>query len=94
MQVALVVGHCSSTVKHDTLETQKLLVTQPLMADDQSPDGAPLLAVDRMGAGVGARVILTSDGRAIRELFHVENSPIRWAVMGIVDDGDELTRKK
>ena len=85
MQVALVVGHSSSTVKHATLERQKLLVTQPLMADGVSPDGAPLLVVDRFGAGAGERVIITSDGKAIREMFGVENSPIRWAVLGIVD---------
>ena len=85
MQLALVVGHASSTVKHSTLQSQKLLLTQPLMADGRSPDGAPLLAVDRVGAGTGERVILTSDGRAIREIFGVENSPIRWAVLGIAD---------
>ena len=85
MQVALVVGHSSSTVKHATLEGQKLLVTQPLMADGKSPDGAPLLVVDRMGAGPGEKIIITSDGKAIREMFGVENSPIRWAVLGIVD---------
>ncbi len=73
-------------MKHATLDSQKLLITQPLMADGCSPDGDPLLAVDRIGAGSGERVILTSDGRAIRELFGVENSPIRWAVLGIVDD--------
>ena len=86
MQVALVVGHCSSTIKHRTLESQKLLLAQPLMADGESPDGPPLLAVDRAGAGVGEHVILTSDGKAIREMFEVENSPIRWAVLGIVDE--------
>ena len=86
MQVALVVGNVNSTVKHPTLEKHKLLVTQPLMANGSSPDGPPLLAVDRLGAGAGERVILTSDGKAIREMFGVENSPIRWAVMGIVDE--------
>ena len=85
MQVALVVGHAQSTVKHDTLENQKLLLAQPLMMDGKSPDGPPLLVVDRMGAGSKEKVIITSDGKAIREMFNVENSPIRWAVMGIVD---------
>ena len=55
------------------------------MADGEQPDGPPLVAVDRMSAGTGDRVIITSDGKAIRELFGVENSPIRWAVLGIVD---------
>ncbi|RMF43193.1 MAG: ethanolamine utilization protein EutN [Planctomycetota bacterium] len=86
MQIALVVGHATATVKHDTLDGQTLLLVQPLMRDAAAPDGPPLLAVDRQGAGPGDRVIITSDGRAIRELFGVENSPIRWSVLGIVDE--------
>lgn len=85
MQVALVVGHTHSTVKHASLSSHKLLITQPLMADGVSLDGEPTLAVDRIGAGAGDRVMLTSDGAAIREMFGVDNSPVRWAVLGIVD---------
>jgi ethanolamine utilization protein EutN len=86
MQEALVIGHAHSTVKHPTLQSQKLLITQPLQADGVSPDGPPTIAIDRLGAGAGDRVILSSDGAAIRELFGLQNSPIRWAVMGLVDD--------
>lgn len=86
MQVALVVGHTHSTVKHKTLTSHKLLVTQPLLADGRSADGPPILAIDRMGAGPGDRVIVTSDGASIREMLGVDNSPIRWAVLGIVDE--------
>lgn len=86
MQVALVVGHAHATIKHPTLTGHKLLLTQPLLAGGLKPDGPPLLAVDRLGAGAGDRVMLTSDGAAIRELFGVENSPIRWVVLGIVDE--------
>ena len=85
MQVALVVGFAHATVKHPTLQSQKLLLTQPLLADGATPDGPPILAVDRFGAGAGDRVMLTSDGSAIRQMFGVDNSPIRWAVLGIVD---------
>lgn len=88
MQIALVVGHTHATVKHPTLNGNKLLLTQPLLADGAAADGPPLLAVDRTGAGAGDRVILTSDGAAIREIFGVQNSPIRWAVLGIVDARD------
>lgn len=92
MQVALVVGHAHATVKHPTLAGHKLLLTQPLLADGRRPDGPPMLAVDRFSAGPGDRVMLTSDGAAIREMFGVENSPIRWAVLGIVDELKEETR--
>ncbi len=85
MQSAIVVGHGTSTVKHPTLDNLKLLIVQPMMADGKRPDGPPLVAVDCMGAGAGETVMLTSDGSAVRDMFGVENSPIRWAVLGIVD---------
>jgi microcompartment protein CcmK/EutM len=29
--------------------------------------------------------LITSDGGAVRELFGLENSPIRWTVLGLID---------
>ena len=85
MQLGLVVGTATSTVKHATLRGQKLLVVQPLMMDGQSPDGDPQIAVDAVGAGKGERVLITSDGKFIREVVKQENTPIRWSVIGIAD---------
>lgn len=85
MQSALVLGNATSTVKHPSLENLKLLVCQPLQADGKTPDGPPLIAVDHLGAGRGETVMLTSDGGAVRETFGVENSPIRWSVLGLID---------
>jgi ethanolamine utilization protein EutN len=86
MQIALVLGNATSTVKHSTLDNLKLLICQPMLSDGTSPDGRPLIAVDHMGAGIGETVMLTSDGGAVKEIFKVENSPIRWAVLGLVDE--------
>lgn len=86
MQVALVIGHTHSTIKHRSMEQKKLLLVQPLMADSKRADGVPLIAVDMLGAGVGQKVMLTSDGAAVKEMFQVENSPIRWATLGLIDD--------
>jgi ethanolamine utilization protein EutN len=86
MQLGLVVGTATSTVKHPTLVGQKLLVVQPLMMDGKSPDGDPQIAVDAVGAGKGERVMITSDGRFVRELVKRENTPIRWSVIGIADE--------
>ena len=85
MQLGLVVGTATSTVKHKTLHGQKLLVVQPLMADGEKPDGDPQIAVDAVGAGTGERVMITSDGRFVRELVKHENTPFRWSVIGIAD---------
>jgi ethanolamine utilization protein EutN len=85
MQLALVAGTATSTVKHVTLRGQKLLVVQPLMADGIAADGDPQIAVDAVGAGKGELVMITSDGRFVREVVKAENTPIRWSVIGIAD---------
>lgn len=85
MQLALVVGTATATVKHASLEGCKLLVVQPVLADGRSPDGDPQLAVDRLGAGLGERVIITSDGKGAREMLGVEKTPLRWTVLGLID---------
>jgi len=86
MQIGLVVGTATATAKHSTLSGWKLLIVQPLLADGSSPDGDPQLTIDNLGAGRGERVILNSEGRATRELMKTDNAPVRWSVMGIVDD--------
>jgi ethanolamine utilization protein EutN len=85
MQLGLVVGTATSTVKHLTLHGQKLLVVQPLMSDGETPDGDPQIAVDAVGAGRGETVMITSDGKFVREWVKHENTPIRWSVIGIRD---------
>ena len=85
MQLALVVGWATSTVKDKSLPGQKLVVVQPLMANEREPDGYPLLAIDAVGCGQGDKVMLTSDGRAARELLKAERTPVRWTIVGIRD---------
>ena len=85
MQLGTVEGHATSTIKHPSLAGWRMLVVQPLDPSGK-PDGDPLLVLDRLGAGTGDRVLLTSDGRGARELVGSENCPARWFVMGIVDE--------
>ena len=84
MQLAIVQGRVTSTVKHPSLAGRKLLVCQFLGADGQ-PEGDPVLALDQLGAGAADRVILTSDGLGLRELLSDNTSPARWWTLGIVD---------
>jgi ethanolamine utilization protein EutN len=85
MQLGLVVGTATATVKHSTLQGWKLLVVQPLMADGRRADGDPQLVIGRLGAGCGQHVVITSDGKATRELMKTDNAPVRWSVLGIAD---------
>jgi ethanolamine utilization protein EutN len=84
MQLGLVVGHATSTVKHTTLNGWRLLIVQMLTPDDK-PDGEPVLAIDSLGAGMGSRVLLTTDAILVRELVGAKTSPVRYSVMGLAD---------
>ena len=86
MQAALGVGTATSTVKHATMLGQKLLIVQPLMADGKTPDADPQIAVDAVGAGVGERVMISSDGKYMREILKTDATPVRWSVIGICDE--------
>ena len=85
MQSALVIGRITSTVRHPSLDRQRLLVVLPLMADGVTGDGDPLIAVDAVGAGAGDTVLITSDGASARTLLDVEATPVRWTILGVAD---------
>jgi ethanolamine utilization protein EutN len=84
MQLALVQGRATATVKHASLHKQRLLVVLPL-GSDRKPSGDPVIAVDQLGAGRNDIVIISSDGLGLRQLLRNDNSPARWWVLGIVD---------
>ena len=57
MQLGRVIGTATATVKHPTFQSERLLVVQ-LETAAGKPDGEPILAFDRLGAGRGERVLL------------------------------------
>lgn len=83
MQLGRVVGTATSTVKDPTFQGERLLVVQ-LETIDGEPDGDPVLAFDRLGAGRGDRVICTNDGRTLQEMIG-PNTPGRWSILGLPD---------
>lgn len=84
MLFGVVEGNAISTIKHRSLRGWKLLVVQPLDMEGQ-PDGDPLLAIDMIGAGRGAMVVISNDGRGAREMIGDNNTPARWSVVGLAD---------
>jgi len=44
------------------------------------------VAIDAHGAAVHQRVIISSDGAAARKAVGSEKSPVRWMIVGIVDE--------
>jgi len=84
MQLARNVGRATSTIKHPTLSGWRLIIVQPLDAQ-RAPDGEPQLAIDTLGSRPGDDVIVTADGAALREMVGSNNTPLRWAVIGLPD---------
>ena len=84
MQLGRVVGNVTATIKHPTFEKERMLVVQLETATGR-PDGEPILAFDRLGAGRGDRVLVTNDGRELQEKLG-KSTPGRWSVIGLPDD--------
>ena len=80
MRIATIKGHVTRTVKHRSLEGWRLLIAVP-----ESPDLAPQVVIDNLGAGIGQRVMISSDGSEARKMVGSQLSPARWSVMGIID---------
>lgn len=80
MRTATIRGHVTSTIKHRSLEGFRLLVAVP-----DSPDLAPQVVIDNLGAGIGQKVLISSDGKQARAMVGDESSPARWNVLGIID---------
>ena len=85
MQLGTVIGHATSTIKHPALQGWRMAVVQPIGVNRQ-PEADPVIAVDKWGAGPGQTVVLNTDGKAARELVGNEKSPVRYFVIGIVDE--------
>ncbi|MFM8538513.1 MAG: EutN/CcmL family microcompartment protein [Planctomycetaceae bacterium] len=85
MQLARIIGTATATVKHPSLGGTRLLVVQPLLADRARPDGDPQLAIDMIAAGVGDVVVITSDGRLLRDVLGSDTTPARWSTIALVD---------
>ncbi len=85
MFLARIEGNVVATRKHPSLEGWRLMVCQPINAQGLA-EGVPQVAIDPLGAGMHQRVIISSDGAASRKLVGDEKSPVRWMIIGIVDE--------
>jgi microcompartment protein CcmK/EutM len=45
-----------------------------------------MVAIDSHGAGLHQQVVISSDGLAARKAVGVNKSPVRWLVVGVVDE--------
>lgn len=87
MLMAMVQGTVTAPAKHCTLRGAKLLIIQPVDPVTGQSTGTAQIAVDTLGAGLGARVLVSSDGRAVQEMLKTtENCPARLAIVALIDE--------
>lgn len=87
MKMCLVLGKAVSTHKHPTFKNQKALLIQPLDLQ-MRPTGAPMIAIDTVGAGEGEVVLVIKEGRSARDYTGDAKAATRTMIVGIVDSVD------
>jgi microcompartment protein CcmK/EutM len=83
MLLAKVVGTVVATRKDARLVSHKLLVARPVDPRGKA-EGAYLVAVDTVDAGVGETVLIVS-GSSARMAAGMKDCPVDAAIVGIVD---------
>lgn len=97
MFLAKVVGNVVATQKHRAFQGSKLLLLQPLVAQQRAlvPSGSSVVAVDSVGAGLGEFVMFTQ-GSSARLAAPTKDSPVDAVIVGIVNhveiEGTKLER--
>ncbi len=86
MIIGKVVGYVVSTRKCDNLVGNKFMIVQPI---ENMNAGEKIVAVDKVGAGVG-ELVLVATGSAARIGCGMTNAPIDAAIVGIVDEGQKI----
>lgn len=83
MRIGKVIGNVWATRKEEGLQGLKLLIVQPIQPDGE-PITHPLVAADRIGAGIGDQVLVTAGG-ASRFIMRDHPIPIDAVIIGIID---------
>jgi ethanolamine utilization protein EutN len=81
---ARVDGHAVSSICHPSLRGQKITLCTPI-DEHGNAAGSPVAAIDPIGAGLHARVFITTDGSWTQNSVHDDTSPIRNQIIGLID---------
>ena len=86
MIIGKVVGSVVSTNKCKTLIGSKFMIVEPIPSLKVENR---IVAVDKVGAGIG-ELVLVAQGSAARIGCDMEKSPVDAAIVGIIDEGQNL----
>ncbi len=87
MYLGTVVGDVVSTHKNERLEGKKLLLVKRLTLDLKA-EGAEIIALDVVDAGVGDRVLVVQEGSSARKIFDDPWIPVQAVIVGVLDRVD------
>ena len=90
MKMCKVLGNVVSTIKHPVYHGQTLLIVQPIDEFGNESESS-FLAIDRVQAGPGDKVLVMREGNGVRQLMKMgKEVPIRSLIVGIIDDIDTI----
>lgn len=84
MILARVRGNVVSTNKAEKLQGLKLLIIVPIDIESFEEKGAPLVAIDTVGAGEG-EVVMCVGGSSSRQTALTDGKPSDLAIIAIID---------
>ena len=84
MFLAEVVGTVVTPEQIPILEGRTLLMLRPLTPEGQ-PTAKTRVGIDRVGAGVGDRVLVLDEGNGGRQVLQAPDGAVKTIVIGFVD---------
>jgi len=87
MIIGKVKGNVVSTNKSEKLHGLKLLIIVPMDLDTMEEKGAPVVAIDAVGAGEG-EVVMCCSGSSSRQTLLTDGKPSDLAIVAIIDSID------
>jgi Carbon dioxide concentrating mechanism/carboxysome shell protein len=87
MLVGKVIGSVVSTRKCNSLVGSKFMIVE--ISDSSKTDSQKLVAIDKIGAGIGEDVLVAT-GSAARVGTGMNAAPVDAAIVGIIDSGAKL----
>ncbi len=83
--MARIVGNVVSTACHPSMKGRSALLCQQIN-ELEEPQGEPFVSVANHSAGIGDKVLITTDGSYTMELLGDNHTPLRNLIVGIVDE--------
>ena len=87
MIIGKVIGSIFSTRKSEKLVGNKFMIVRP--EESMRSNGNDLVSIDIIGAGIGEKV-LVAQGSAARIGCDMADAPVDAAIVGIIDEGQEI----